>query len=95
METRITRVQLAEQMVKKGYSKKQSSKFIKDLCDTIVDLVMDGHEVVLPGFGKYSIRYTRPRTVYLNNRVEELPRKTSIKFTPSSSLKRSLNETKN
>lgn len=82
---------LAEEMKKKGYGKGASIEFIKDLFNTIVELVVDGHEVVIINFGKFALRNTAGRTINLHNKSQEIPPSISIKYKPSVTLKKGLN----
>jgi len=74
------------------HSKAQGGKVLNKLLDLITDIVEEGHEIRLGGFGKFVVKETRAKTIgdIKGNGIRSIPAKTKVKFRPGEALKKSV-----
>jgi nucleoid DNA-binding protein len=75
-----------------GFLKKDVSKAIDLMLDTIVEALADERRVEIRGFGSFSVRQRKARTTKnpRTGKVMEIPPRKNLHFTMSKSLKDAL-----
>ena len=91
----MNKVELASAVAEKvGSSKKQSTEVVDVILNVIKDELVDGGEIAITGFGKFSVvdRDARVARNPLTGEDIQVPAKKAVKFKASSTLKAEVNE---
>ena len=97
MGERISKVELAEELkdfFQGKYSKSAIIELIEALFEKISDKMVEGHEVHVPGFGKFEVRQRNARTARnpATGQTVQVPPKKAVAFKPASKLKEFVNK---
>lgn len=90
----IKRDGLIEKLAAKGYTKKGAGLIIDDIARTITELLADGEDVMIHGFGTFYVREIAERaTIDLASKERIIiPGHKAPKFTAGEHLKRAVRE---
>lgn len=86
--------EIVDLMAKKGYTKKDAGIALKDLLDTITEIVAAGHDLNLYMFGNFIVR-DMPEKYGNNVRTHErfiIPSHKVVRFVPSQCLRKYVKE---
>ena len=93
----MNKTQLIHEIAQRSAIRKET---VRTLLNTYADLVIEslvrGESVVVPGFGTYAVTTKPARTIrhILTRRIITVPRHRAATFRPSTSLKHKLNNVK-
>jgi nucleoid DNA-binding protein len=91
----VTKSEMVDQVRKQvGLTEDQAKIFIAVLVEKIKSTLEEGHEVKIPGFGKWGVRSKAARVARNPKTKEEvtIPPRKVVYFTPAEKLKLSLND---
>lgn len=90
----LQRAEIIDKLCEKGYTKKDAGVVIDDIVNIITSALVNGEEVMLHGFGKFSVKEHIPKQVTdpKTKTTVTVPRHLSPKFTPGKLLKRAVRE---
>lgn len=89
----MNKTQLIENMAKSGkVSKKDSKMFLDTFIKVVTKALKKGDSVQIVGFGKFEVKYRKPRNTYnpLTGSVMHVKASTIPSFKPGKSLKASI-----
>lgn len=83
------REDIIEELHKRGWTYKSSGAFLDDVLSVLMQMIADGHDVMLHGFGKFEIRKGVDQTItpYFLGKEIIVSAKNRVKFTPGKHLK--------
>ncbi|MGO8881148.1 MAG: HU family DNA-binding protein [Desulfomonilaceae bacterium] len=89
----MTKAEFVNKLAEKGkITKKQATEAIEMIFSTIGEVLVNGDEIAVPGFGKFSVVVRKARSG-LNPRTREkfnIPETKAAKFTAAKALKESI-----
>lgn len=86
----ITKNELVQVVIEHSDLKRtEAAKFVEDFFTVIVNILSDGHDVKIPGFGNFMLRNKKPRLGRNPKTGKEYPisERTVVTFRPSNILK--------
>lgn len=85
---------LANELAKKGYSKRKANKLLGDVFDVVADALTDGHEVRLSGIGVIVPRVTEEREFWsnLSKKHVHIPKRVTLTFRVSKAFRQDMTE---
>ena len=89
----MTKADIVEQVYEKvGFSKKESSEVVEMVFETIKKTLEAGDRVKISGFGKFEVRYKKPRRGRnpQTNATIIIPERNVLSFKPSQVLRNAL-----
>jgi len=86
--------EMIERLAQKGYTKKNAGIIMDDVMMVIMEALVEGEEVMLHGFGTFSVKEVAPRSMVDLQSKERIviPGHKAPKFVPGELLKRSVRE---
>jgi len=90
----LTKVELAEALVAKGFDKAQAKEFVEQFFNEIRKALASGEEVKLSGFGNFQLREKKARPGRNPKTGEEvnIGERKSVKFRPGKAFLEKLNK---
>ena len=91
---RVGLEKLVERLAAKGYTKVACKLIWKDVFQTLEEVLVDGNEIMINGFGKFVVRQLAERWVEHPATRERvlIPSHKTVRFLPSEKLRRELDE---
>lgn len=89
----MNKIELVEALAKKNKStKKESKQFLEDFIEIVTKTLKKGDNIQIIGFGKFEVKYRKPRKTYnpQTQKIMHLKASSTPSFKPGKTLKMSV-----